>query len=257
MEEKQKVFYVVGGFFLLVLIVFLLYYFVFRDKGEEVPAEVPVPEKTAEVLPKEEIKEPAEEIETLEVDLAHSDELLREMAAKLSARPEFLRWLLTEDMIRKFAAAVDNVSNGQSPRKHIGFFKPGEDFKVLEADNVFTLDPAGYKRYAQVAEVFASLDAPGFVRLYKQMKNAVQEAYQDLGYPNRDFTLTFLRAIDELLAVPVLEKDILLEKKLISYVLADPELEQMSDAQKHLLRMGPVNIRKIQSKLEELKVLLD
>lgn len=257
MEEKQKVFYVVGGFFLLILIAFLLYYFVLRDKGEGVQEEDLVPEKTAEVVPEEEVKEPEETVETLDVDLANSDELLREMAAELSSRPELLKWLLTEDLIRKFTAAVDNIANGHSPRKQIGFFKPKKDFMALESADLFHLDPAGYERYSQVAEVFASLDAPGFVKLYKQMKNAVQEAYQDLGYPDKDFTLTFLRAVDELLAVPVIEKDIILEKKLLSYVFVEPELERLSDAQKHLLRMGPVNIRKIQSKLEELKVLLD
>jgi hypothetical protein len=34
--------------------------------------------------------------------------------------------------------------------------------------------------------------------------------------------------------------------------MVDPELESLSQAQKHLLRMGPENILRIQSKLREL-----
>lgn len=257
MEEKQKVMYAVVGVFILLATALLLYFFVFRGKEEVIPEEVVEPEETAEVLPAEEVEQPEEAVEILDIKLADSDEILREMAAELSSRPEIMQWLLTQDLIRRFTAAVDNIANGQTPRRHIGFFKPREAFKALENGDTAILDPAGYERYNQVAEVFASLDAPGFIKLYKQMKNAVQEAYQDLGYPNKDFTPTFLRAIDELLSVPVIEKDIVLEEKLMSYSLADPVLEGLSDAQKHLLRMGPVNIRKIQSKLEELKVLLD
>jgi len=38
--------------------------------------------------------------------------------------------------------------------------------------------------------------------------------------------------------------------------MADEDLENLSDAQKHLLRMGPQNTRKIQNKLWEMAVAL-
>jgi hypothetical protein len=79
----------------------------------------------------------------------------------------------------------------------------------------------------------------------------MQEAYKDLGYPDTDFDTTLIRAIVEMLQVPVV-KDILLEKKVVSYAMVDPELEGLSQAQKHLLRMGPENILRIQSKLRDL-----
>jgi hypothetical protein len=94
------------------------------------------------------------------------------------------------------------------------------------------------------------LDTRGTVRLYKQLKPVIQEAYKDLGYPDTDFEDTLTKAIVELLKVPVV-KDVLLEKKIISYAMVDPELESLSQAQKHLLRMGPENILRIQSKLRE------
>jgi hypothetical protein len=40
------------------------------------------------------------------------------------------------------------------------------------------------------------------------------------------------------------------------YVYTAPELEGLSRAQKHLLRMGPGNVRVIQAKLRELRTAL-
>jgi hypothetical protein len=40
------------------------------------------------------------------------------------------------------------------------------------------------------------------------------------------------------------------------WAFADPELEALSAAEKHLLRMGPENARQVQEKLSELAELL-
>jgi hypothetical protein len=55
-----------------------------------------------------------------------------------------------------------------------------------------------------------------------------------------------------LLAVPAIEGDIALERIEVNCKLADPQLEAMSEAQKHLFRMGPENIYKVHAKLREL-----
>jgi hypothetical protein len=96
------------------------------------------------------------------------------------------------------------------------------------------------------------LDTKGCVTLYRKLTPALQEAYQELGYPDAKFDDALRKAVNELLKVPVVEKNIELEKKVITYMMADPELENLSAAQKHLLRMGPDNVRSIQAKLREM-----
>ena len=59
-----------------------------------------------------------------------------------------------------------------------------------------------------------------------------------------------MRAIDELLSVPVIEGDVMFEEKTQILCYGDAELEAMSQAQKHLFRMGPQNVRTIQTKLQ-------
>ena len=125
MEENKKVLIAGLGFAVLVILVLAIYYFFIREKPPEMPEqpeiveEAVVPGETEEI-----VEEPQEVTEQIQVNLDESDEPMRDLAANLSSRPELAQWLLTEDLVRKFAAAVDNIANGQSPRNQIGFFKP-------------------------------------------------------------------------------------------------------------------------------------
>lgn len=258
MEENKKVWIAGIGFVVLVVLVLAIYYFFIREKPPEMPVQPEIVEEAVVPSETEEIsEEPQEVTEQIQVNLDESDEPIRDLAANLSSQPELMKWLSgSKDLARKFVAAVDNIANGQSPRNQIGFFKPDKEFAAVEGGGEFFLDPASYLRYSVVAEVFTSLDSEGSVKLYRQSYTIIQEAYRDLGYPSGNFQKTLLQAIDELLQVPIAQKDIRLEKKLLSYALADPQLENLSQAQKHLFRMGPQNILRIQLKLKEFKTLL-
>lgn len=250
MEEQKKV--LLAGIIFVVIIVLgaAIYYFFIFQKPEQAED---ITEMAQEQIPtKEEVKPEEEKVEPLQIDLDESDEIVRKLVGELSSHPELAAWLMTDDMIRKFVAAVDNIANGHSPRPQIDFFKPQGNFLVTESEGNYFIDPESYKRYDIVADVFLSLDTKGSVTLFKQLKPAIQEAYQDLGYPDRDFHTTLKKAIEELLKTPVLEEDIEVDKEVITYRMLDTELESLSQAQKHLLRMGPKNVRNIQSKLKEI-----
>jgi hypothetical protein len=247
MEEQKKV--IVAGiiFVLLIVAAAVIYYFFIYSKPQE-------SEETAQIgqeqpMVEEKIQTEEEKVEPLDVSLGESDDLVRKLAGELSSHPKLAMWLMSDELIRKFVAAVDNIANGQSPGPQIDFFKPDGDFKVIDEAGDYFLDPESYKRYDLVAEVFASLDPKGCVTLYKQLKPAIQEAYKDLGYPDTEFDNTLKKALMELLKVPVVKKDIQLEKKVVTYTMVDTDLEFLSSAQKHLLRMGPDNVRVIQGQL--------
>jgi hypothetical protein len=55
--------------------------------------------------------------------------------------------------------------------------------------------------------------------------------------------------LHRLLKVPVLEGDVPLLRGDKSMHFDDPDLENLSQAEKHLLRMGPENTRKVQRAL--------
>ena len=253
MEEKKKVIFSVIVFAALIVIAAGIYFLLIRDKT---PVEMEEEIVTQELEPQaeekpEEISKPV--LETVDVELEDSDPAVREKAADLSDKTRYDRWLDTRNIISKFVAAVDNVAHGLSPRSQIDFFKLDEDFKAVKTEDGWIADQESYRRYDPVAEVFLSLDIEKSVKLYYQFKPVIQEAYAKLGYPEQDFTDTLNRAADELLAVPVVASPIRLERRMMSYVMTDPELENLSAAQKHLLRMGPENVRKTQAKIKEIK----
>lgn len=255
MEENKKVWMTGIGIIILIVAAVAIYYFFFQTKTKEAPAVTEVMETKPVEPATEEGPSKEEPVVPLDVALDESDSVIRDLFKGLSSHPKLADWLVTTDLVRKFVAAVDNIANGMSPRAHIDFFKTKGTFKVIEKSGRIYIDPASYSRYTQVADAFASLDTEGSVRLFRQLKPVIQEAYRDLGYPDRDFQDTLVKAIRELLRVPVV-KDVLVQKKVVSYGMVDPQLEKLSQAQKHLLRMGPDSVQKIQSKLRELALAL-
>ncbi|MCJ7680227.1 MAG: DUF3014 domain-containing protein, partial [Candidatus Aminicenantes bacterium] len=170
----------------------------------------------------------------------------------LSADPVFAQWILGKDLIRRFTAAVDNIAQGSSPRPHIDFFKVKKEFAVEWKSGVAYIDPSNFNRYDVAADVFSSLAVEDAAILLRQMMPVFQEAYAELGYPNKDFEQTLLKAVDELLRVPIPPDEVEVERDVVTYTYKDPNLEKLSEAQKHLLRMGPDNIRIIQAKLKKI-----
>jgi len=181
-----------------------------------------------------------------------SDAWIRKLAAALSANPEWAKWLLNAGLVRRVVAATDNVAEGRSPNPHLGFLAPKEPFRADQRRELATIDPASYRRYDAAAGVIASLDAKGCARLFAETRPLFQDAYKELGYPDRKFEDTLAKAIRQLLATPDSTGAIALEPSVKSWKLADARLERLSPAQKELLRMGPDNVKRIKQKLREL-----
>ncbi len=239
---------------LILVIAAALYYFLVykRTLKDERQVDVAPAAVLEQALPSDSSEAPAKP----PVELDKSDDLVRQLAKEISTHPRLAEWLQSKDLIRRFVAAVDNIANGLSPRSHIDFFKPSGDFVAMKRGDIYVADPEGYSRYHAVVDVFVSLDSSQCVSLFRSMKPLCQEAYRDLGYPDQDFEQTILRAITELMGTPVVEGNILLEKAVLNYVILDPALENLSDAQKHLLRMGPENVGAVQAKLREMGLAL-
>jgi hypothetical protein len=252
-EEKggRKILQTVGGVLLVLAIGAAIYYFLIYKKGERAPQAA----ESQAVVAKEKEISPAEQGGVSPgplVELDKSDDLVRQLAKEVSSHPRFPVWLQSDHLIRRFVASVDNIANGLSPRPHIDFFMPPGEFKVIKNGSLYYADPDGYGRYNPVVDVIVSLDSKQCAYLFRTLKPLFQEAYRDLGYPGEDFQDTFIRAIIELLKAPVVDGDVVLEKTVVSYVMVDRELENLSEAQKHLLRMGPGNVGAIQAKLREI-----
>lgn len=184
------------------------------------------------------------------------DARVRALVGPLSTEPELAKWLGVEGLLQRFTTAVSNIADGESPRMALSFLAPAGGFQVIESEGKITIDPKSYERYDAVARVIGSLDVPGAGRAWLELKPLVDRVYAEIAPPGRTFEQTLTQAIEHLLAVPVPQGDVELIPKGSLYAYADPKLEGLTQAQKHLLRMGPRNMQLIQSRLQELHAAL-
>lgn len=238
----------------LVLVAVIVAVVMLRNRPEEV-MEAPAPSAppVAEAAPSTDTSA------TLEIgalpELDDSDAWLRDLIGQLSAHPELAEWLVTDEMVRRFVAIVDNLAEGTSPRSHLPFMEPDEAFKVVERDGRTFVDPASYQRYDTAVEVVTSIDSAGAAQLYAALLPLFREAYRDLGYPGQSFDDAMQLALGRLMETPVVQRDVEVVPKISSYELADPTLEEMPSASKNFLRFGPKNLRQLQAKAEEIATL--
>ena len=185
-----------------------------------------------------------------------SDPVVRELVQQLSAHPQIAAWLTTDNLIRNFVVVTSNVADGKTGARQLGVLRPSGSFAVVERRGTSFLDPKSYDRYNGIAGAVASIDPAGAARLYTTLKPRIDEAYGELGVPI-PFDRTLERAIVTLLRTPIVDDPVRVEPLGgTAYRFADPQLEGLTAAQKHLLRTGPRNVRRVQSSLRAIALAL-
>ena len=193
--------------------------------------------------------------EAVEPDLV-GDELVRRLIGALSSRPELAAWLANEDHVGRFVRVVGNVAFDENPVVHVPFLQPEERFAVRRDGEETVIDPTSHRRYDLLADVFVSLDEEGSSAALRRLEPELGRAWSELGYPGT-FRQALDRAIDKLLAVPIVDGPVELEEGVVSWRFESARLEALAPAQKQLLRMGPDNVERIQEKLRRVRRELD
>ena len=185
-------------------------------------------------------------------ELEAADPFVRDVVSGLSRHPRLASWLVTDDLVHRFVGAVVDMAGGSSPVENLDFMGPEGGFSVREAGGGLVIDEASYRRYDMLQETLTSLDTDGTARLYHQLLPLFEEAFAELGIPDWTFDDTVDRAVENVLAVPVRTGPVPVELDRATYLFEDPDLEGLSPAAKHLLRMGPENLRLTQEKVRAL-----
>jgi hypothetical protein len=264
MESQRKTILITAAVLVILVIgAGLLYWYYMRPPRPAATVEPPKaqepsqPPSPAETKLEEENQPPPEPAVKLPA-LDQSDDIARQMLRSLSPHGKVADWLKIKNIIRVIVAATDNMANGKSPRAHLGFLFYGQVFPVREKGGKIYLDSKSYERYDLLTDAFVSLNTGRTIQAYEKLKPLFQEAYRELGYPQKDFHSTLVQATKRILDTPIVEREVLLkeEGKGVNYLYVDDGLEDMNEVQKHLLRMGPKNTRKVQQKLREMALAL-
>jgi len=169
-----------------------------------------------------------------------------------------------DDFARRFVATVDNLGREHAapilwpinPTQGRFTVEGPEGETAIAADNSM--------RYTPFVLLVETVDIGRAVDLYVRAYPLLQQAYQELGYPKRYFNDRFIEVIDKLLSTPDITPPVKVtltevkgpipsERPWVRYQFVDPELESLSAGQKILLRVGPVNERRLKAKLVEIR----
>lgn len=205
----------------------------------------PLPE---ELVAEEVVVEPEIELPPLN----ESDDFVRVTLQPLELPAD---WLEPNDLARRLAVVVDNTARGEVPRRQLSFLAPSTPFKVIEYDDGIYLDPANYRRFDGYVDMLVAVDPATAAGTIETMAPLLREALGELG--NQLPVAEQIRvAIDQILAVPVRRDQIELVQPKVVYEFAEPRLEAMSPLQKQMLRMGPDNLERVQTYLQQVRPLL-
>lgn len=169
---------------------------------------------------------------------ADSDTRIRQLFGPLS--PKIAAWLQQADLLGRGVVVIDNLAEGVSPRRELGFLAPNGRF-----------EPGQFARYDGFAEAIGSLDAQALAAALRALHPLLNAGYHKLGYPDREVNEVIARGLSRIAGAPVVEKPALKLKGAV-FVYVDQTLEDLPSVEKHLLRLGPRNERLVQAKAKEL-----
>ncbi|MGQ9427480.1 DUF3014 domain-containing protein [Gilvimarinus sp. F26214L] len=260
----------------VVVAIVLLWQMASDEPPEEAPPALSQPETPPPVAPEPEPQpepepaqpspapEPEPEPEPLP-ELAQSDEVAIAAAEQLAPSTELREIMVPDNVIPKSVRALIALAGGDVVHEYRPVDSPDTPFVAEKLDEPptedqgqrYRLSPENYARYDKYVSVIEAVDPRNLAATYKRFYPLLEEAYAQHGVASGSFKDVTLRAIDSMLAAPVLEDEPILVQPKVHYQFADPELEELPGSQKLLIRMGPENTRKIQRVLREVRAAIE
>lgn len=183
----------------------------------------------------------------------------------LLGRKAVLSFLALDDFPRRFVATVDNLGRSHAPPMLWPVNPTPDRFMVEERADGPIISADNSLRYTPLVLLAEAMDAGKAVDLYIRMYPLLQRTYEELGYPKRYFNDRLIEVINQLLATPSAAEQALKVqltevkgpvpsvRPWVRYEFADPALESLTAGQKILLRVGPVNERRLKAKLAAIR----
>ncbi len=187
------------------------------------------------------------------LQLEDSDPVVREALAGSLDDSVFSQALRQDNLLERSTAFIDAAGNGSVLNKVFPFPQPEGKFAVVEVAGKPVIDPASYDRYDGYASAIGALDPDALAAAFHQFRPLLEQAYANLGYKAEDMDNSLIKALDQVIAAPVLDEPAVLEQHVTTYTYADESLENLPPIAKQLMRMGPDNQRIIQAQAQALR----
>lgn len=171
------------------------------------------------------------------------------------------------DFANRFVATVDNLGRDHAPAGRWPVNPTPGHFTVEHRGGATFIASDNALRYAGFVQLMESAEARSIASTYQSLYPRFQKAFEEQGFPGRNFNDRVVEVIDQLLATPVPSDPIRVrlpeingpmrpDRPWVLYQIEDSALNSLKAGQRILLRMGPVNERRIKKTLSELRPLL-
>jgi len=222
------------------------------EPKKEIEPEIAIVETPSEEIVEEVAQEP---LKPLLPTLDESDLWLQEKLPTITWRKELLKLVINEDMIRRLVVFTDNFAQGMIAYEHSPLVKPTSSFSAREIiENGTTLikwDETSSRRFSLYVDLLRSVDSEELVSWYFELKPLIDQAYQELGYPDENFTDIMQDAITKVLDMELPKERLELIRPSVMYQFKNKEIEKLDDVDKLLLRLGKENLLVLKSVLLE------
>ncbi len=262
--KKKPTLYI--AFSAVVIVAIGLGYFLMQKKTEQVslpaPAVTPPPPQVTQAPPpvagpvvesQEEFIEPEEKEPPLiepPSSLNNSEQTVMALVDDLS--PELVQWVVPDEQIRKAVLSIDLMAEGKVPSKYLPVDYTMPDYQVTKLDGKTLPDTSNYERATALVDAITAIPPDTMAKYLNHWQPLTNSAYGELGKPG-NFKQRVQMALDQIINAKPLPANATLIRPSVFYKYEDKQLEQSSDVQKLLWRMGPDNMAKVQAYAKQLK----
>jgi len=171
------------------------------------------------------------------------------------------------DFPRRVAATVDNLGRAHAPASLWPVNPASGRIIVTTTNGATTLSPDNGLRYTPYLLLVENVDMRQAAATYVRMYPLIQRAYEEIGFPGRYFNDRLVEVLDQLLAtpeangplvvhLPTINSPVRPQRPWVLYEFDDPALQALTAGQKILLRIGPVNERRMKTRIAEFRRLV-
>lgn len=200
-------------------------------------------------------------------ELAESDAAVAQALTELLGQPSVGSFLQLDGFVRRVVATVDNLPRAQAPSRMWPVQLAPRRFSVEGVPGThgqLAIAGGNAGRYGAFVAFAEAIPVDQAVAVYARLYPLFQQAYEELGYPNKYFNDRMVAVLDHLLKTPEPTGPLLVEltevkgevtstRPWVRYEFVDPQLQGLSSGQKMLVRMGPENEKRLKARLAEFR----
>ncbi len=182
--------------------------------------------------------------------LDNSDGQVR--AALTDFAPALAQWLTPDEQVRKWVMLVDQLASGKLPMKNRPLQVAAAPFSSQPQGSGLQMDTANYTRADAVIDSLTAIPPARLAQYYHAWRATLDKAYSELGGVG-GFDKCLRTAIGRIEQVKPQTAPPALTRPGVYFKYADPALEQASDVDKLMWRLGPKNSKRLQDYLRALE----